>query len=192
MGFASSSTDFNLPSGPSSSDSPVAHHAASNSNLRQSMFQSHSSPVVSNSSSPSSTTSDPLFDTPKDSSASDSDHDSHSPGHHKEECPKTKADFAKRIEASGLSPFAPVSNMAALNPMVACSDGTTFPKTQQNDQNVEVLTAWRSITSNPQFKDVDINDLCSQFTSKARCDGRKVVLEPQSVDCIIRSLASKQ
>jgi AP-1-like factor len=192
-GFTANPADFNFPPpGHPTSDSPVAHHA-STSNQQNSMFNPPShSPVISNSSSPSSSMSDPLFDTPKDSSASDSDHDIHSPSHDKKECPRTKEELARSIESSGLSPFAPVSNMAALNPMVRCAEGTTFPKTQQNEQNVEVLTAWRSITSNPQFKDVDINDLCSQFTSKARCDGKKVVLEPQGVESIIRNLASKQ
>ena len=35
--------------------------------------------------------------------------------------------------------------------MVMCK-GSSFPKTEKNDRNIEVLTAWRTITSNPQFK----------------------------------------
>ncbi|KAI0369919.1 hypothetical protein BV20DRAFT_979848 [Pilatotrama ljubarskyi] len=76
-------------------------------------------------------------------------------------------------------------------PIVMCK-GSSFPRTEKSDKNVEVLTAWRSITSNPQFKDVDINELCSEFTSKARCDGTKVVLEPEGVHHIIETLAAKQ
>lgn len=42
------------------------------------------------------------------------------------------------------------------------------------------------------MQDLDINELCSEFTSKARCDGTKVVLEPQGVHHIIETLAAKR
>ena len=35
--------------------------------------------------------------------------------------------------------------------IVMCK-GSSFPKTEKSDRNIEVLTAWRTITSNPQFK----------------------------------------
>lgn len=70
--------------------------------------------------------------------------------------------------------------------------GSSFPKTEMSDKNIEVLTAWRTITSNPQFKDVDINELCTEFTSKARCDGTKVVLEPEGVNHIMKTLAARK
>ena len=41
-------------------------------------------------------------------------------------------------------------------------------------------------------QDVDINELCTEFTSKARCDGTKVVLEPEGVHHIIETLAARQ
>ena len=93
--------------------------------------------------------------------------------------------------------------------MVMCK-GSSFPKTEKNDRNIEVLTAWRSIMQNPQFKvcrssrcapdvrtdgtqqNVDINELCSEFTKKARCDGTKVVLEPEGVNDILESLSVKR
>lgn len=75
--------------------------------------------------------------------------------------------------------------------MVMCK-GSSFPKTEKSDRNIEVLTAWRSIMQNPQFKNVDINELCSEFTKKARCDGTKVVLEPEGVNDILESLAVKR
>lgn len=44
-----------------------------------------------------------------------------------------------------------------------------------------------------RLQDADINELCSEFTSKARCDGTKVVLEPQGVHSILETLSkSKQ
>jgi AP-1-like factor len=75
--------------------------------------------------------------------------------------------------------------------MVMCK-GSSFPKTERNDRNIEVLAAWRSITSNPQFKNVDINELCTEFTKKARCDGTKVVLEPEGVTDIIETLSVRR
>ncbi|KAI0757591.1 hypothetical protein C8Q80DRAFT_1265487 [Daedaleopsis nitida] len=92
-------------------------------------------------------------------------------------------------------PFAPFLRKShaedGVTPFVMCR-GSSFPKTQKSDKNIEVLTAWRTITSNPQFKDVDINELCTEFTSKARCDGTKVVLEPEGVHHIIEALAQRQ
>ncbi|KZT08946.1 uncharacterized protein LAESUDRAFT_735646 [Laetiporus sulphureus 93-53] len=117
------------------------------------------------------------------------------------QCPKTKEELAKHIQKEGSSsftqcdmPIAPFLRKHADEsggPMIMCK-GSSFPPTEKSDKNVEVLTAWRSITSNPQFKDVDINELCSEFTSKARCDGTKVVLEPQGVHHIIETLAAKR
>lgn len=42
------------------------------------------------------------------------------------------------------------------------------------------------------YQDVDINELCTEFTSKARCDGVKVVLEPEGVHRIMEVLAAKR
>lgn len=136
-----------LPPPSTASESPVAHHA----NHINTSAASHS-PSFSSTSSPSSSTSDPLFDSHRDSSSSESDvgHEVHN----KKECPKTKGELARRIEDAGSSPFAPKirkSSDAILGSMIMC-EGAMFPKTQLSDKNVEVLKAWRSITSNPQFK----------------------------------------
>ena len=52
-------------------------------------------------------------------------------------------------------PFAPFLKKAVddngAGPIVMCK-GSSFPRTEKSDKNVEVLTAWRTITSNPQFK----------------------------------------
>ncbi|EIW65222.1 uncharacterized protein TRAVEDRAFT_111498 [Trametes versicolor FP-101664 SS1] len=131
--------------------------------------------------------------------------------HNMTDCPKTKEGLAKAVIDGGHAnggaacemPFAPILKKSVdesgAGPFVTCK-GSSFPKTEKSDKNVEVLAAWRSITSNPQFKvaharlwaqDVDINDLCSEFTSKARCDGTKVVLEPEGVHHIIETLAAR-
>lgn len=149
-----------------------------------------------------------------------------STAHSPDTCPKTKEDLERRIEASGSSMFAPPpasdSSFATVRkasegdkgPMVTCK-GATFPITEKSEKNVEVLSAWRSITSHPHFKtsvspafiswsarcahplteqgqqNIDINELCAEFTDKARCDGTKVVLDPQGVNQILEKLASK-
>ncbi|KAI4518470.1 hypothetical protein K525DRAFT_259548 [Schizophyllum commune Loenen D] len=136
-------------------------------------------------------------------------------GEHKEkECPKTKAEFQKHSEELGESPFtssSPTPEDEACAAGEACASpgtvvnnlrkgvdgtimckGTQFPKTEKSDKNIEVLKAWRTITNSPLYKDVDINELCSEFTSKARCDGTKVVLEPSGVNKILEGLKSKQ
>jgi len=174
---SSSSGDYNafLPE-----SAPLPRHMESNSS---------SSSSASSASSPSD-----LLRTPV------SDIDSH-----KIECPKSRAACQKAIEDEGPSPFAPptppsnTSNLSAAlkktldsnsTPIIACS-GSKFPKTQQSDKNIEVLTAWRTITSNPKFKDADMNELCAEFTAKAKCDGTKVVLEPQGVCHILETLSRK-
>lgn len=139
-------SDYSFMTPSSTSESPVTHHASVNH------INTKSSRSPSSSSSPSSSVSDPLFDTPRDSPGSDSDIGQE---HTEKTCPKTKGELAKRIESSGSSPFAPAhlrrSSDAVSGPMIMC-EGASFPKTQKSDQNVEVLSAWRSITSNPRFK----------------------------------------
>lgn len=49
---------------------------------------------------------------------------------------------------------------------------------------------WMLMYLYPQ--NVDINELCSEFTRKARCDGTKVVLEPEGVCDIIETLGKRQ
>lgn len=83
--------------------------------------------------------------------------------HIKSECPKTKSELLKRINDAGSSPFARVGLAKALDQhgsMVSCA-GTNLPKTAKNDKNVEVLSAWRSITSNPAFKVGSIFNYCA-------------------------------
>ncbi|KAK7064788.1 BZIP family transcriptional factor [Favolaschia claudopus] len=192
--------DFNvlMSNSPASSISPVAHHSTlSNSATR--------SPANSTSSS-SSKSSDPLFNTPRESSSSDFDDD-------EEKCPRTKAELRNRIADSGPSPFAsdaPAVRKAdsIFGPTIMC-EGSAFPQTEQSEKNMEILTAWRTVTSDPKFKvkrflencfvterltgaqDSDLADLCTEFSAKARCDGQKVVLEPQGVRNIIESLGQK-
>ncbi|TRM62927.1 hypothetical protein BD626DRAFT_43238 [Schizophyllum amplum] len=89
------------------------------------------------------------------------------------------------------TPMGVVNNLRkGMDGTIMCK-GTQFPKTEKSDKNIEVLKAWRTITNSPLYKDVDINELCSEFTSKARCDGTKVVLEPSGVNKILEGLKTK-
>ncbi|KAF7367426.1 BZIP family transcriptional factor [Mycena sanguinolenta] len=176
--------DFNvlMANSPSSSISPVAHHASLNTTAAR-------SPANSTTSS-SSKSSDPLFNTPRESSSSDFDDDMEN-----KECPKSREEARKRITNSGPSAFteeAPAVRKAQsmFGPTIMC-EGSAFPQTQQSEKNMEILAAWRTVTSDPLFKDSDLAELCSEFSSKARCDGTKVVLEPQGVRHIIESLGQK-
>ncbi|KAL1738233.1 hypothetical protein HDZ31DRAFT_51305, partial [Schizophyllum fasciatum] len=104
----------------------------------------------------------------------------------------TEAEDACAAGEACASPSTVVNNLRkGVDGTIMCK-GTQFPKTEKSDKNIEVLKAWRTITNSPLYKDVDINELCSEFTSKARCDGTKVVLEPSGVNKILEGLKTKQ
>lgn len=84
--------------------------------------------------------------------------------HSASDCPKTRAQMEQHIQAEGSSIFAPPppqekeprtqafrAPAGADGPMIMCK-GATFPMTEKSDNNIEVLTAWRTITSYPDFK----------------------------------------
>lgn len=118
------------------------------------------------------------------------------------ECPKTKQDLANHIAQDTGSMFAPPQPQSISPSMPSnskeilggCTGNTqALPKTEKNDNNVEVMSAWRTITSNPKYKqNVDMNELCSEFATKARCDGHKVVIEPTSMQQILDAVSQKQ
>lgn len=172
--------DFSSPFASTSSISPITHQATINTanfaNLNSSHLSSlslqkgssHASRTSSipSPSSQSTASSEPSLRTPKEnSSASASPKSDHPVGvndpsfdqvlHDKTQCPKTKLELTRRIAEAGASPFArsgvQKSSEPGAGPMVNCV-GSKFPRTAQNDKNVEVLKAWRSITSNPVFK----------------------------------------
>jgi AP-1-like factor len=75
---------------------------------------------------------------------------------HGERCPKSREEAAKMIEAAGQSPFVtePVRNPRdpILEKIVPCKGSGGLPRTEPRPDNVEVLTAWRDVTSLPNFK----------------------------------------
>jgi AP-1-like factor len=130
---------------PGSSISPVAHHASLSNNA------AGRSPANSTTSS-SSMSSDPLFNTPRESSSSESDTEWAS-----KECPKTQSEMRSHLSKSDPSPFAPEPAPlvrkadSVFGPTVMC-EGSAFPQTEQSEKNLEILTAWRTVTSNPEFR----------------------------------------
>lgn len=193
----------------SSAISPIVHHQAPNG-----LF-SMSNPSPTSASSPESQKSDSIF-TPHESSASESevemDHGD------SQDCPRTRGEMIEKVNMAGPSPFtspppiASSSNSAADDSCeiggsglaanlarkkggdgghVACQTGSTFPRTDKNPENIEVLNAWKKITAAPGFKEADINELCTEFSKKARCDGTHVVLEPSGVDDILQTMQHK-
>ncbi|THH12169.1 hypothetical protein EW145_g176 [Phellinidium pouzarii] len=100
--------------------------------------------------------------------------------------PKTSS-FASGSEETSPLPLTPVSGSESND---ACSEfppckGLQLPKTQKNEKNVEVMSAWKKIRHDPKYQDVDINELCSEFASKAKCDGCQVVIEPSGMKEIL-------
>lgn len=146
------------------SQSPINFHA-----LMKSTATSPISPVLSSSMSPvthqsvhtpSSSNTTPSFESP--------DGPSPTAGSRSDTgCPTTRAQMEQRIQAEGSSMFAPPpppppqeketkaqifrAPGGADGPMIVCK-GATFPPTEKSDSNIDVLTAWRSITSHPQFQ----------------------------------------
>jgi AP-1-like factor len=127
------STDFPMQSQSSASVSPVSHHIAP-------PFRSGTSQTSS--SSPSSAA----------PQASKSSPDSASSVREKTHC-RSKM-LEELISGGGPSPFATGTLQGASETAttIPCSEGAAFPKTIKSDKNIEVLTAWKSITSDPKFK----------------------------------------
>lgn len=142
-GYLTAIGSAGVPGGSSANVSPVAHHTTPSAVLnRESSTPSSSGltsvdPSSSGATSPSSITNSPSLG---DCGSGN--------------CPKSREEVALRIEAEGDSMFAPPiqkSNDKILGTMIKCT-GSKFPKTAKSDQNVEVLTAWRSIRADPKYK----------------------------------------
>jgi len=146
--MAATGMDFPMTTGSPSSMTPITHHTT------PAGLKAHTSSLgASSSSSPSLLGGDSIFSTPRDMSTPGSEIE-----HSEKTCPKNKAELQKAVNESGDSPFAPPSQStlkkstdSVLGTMITCK-GTSFPKTTKSDNNIEVLTAWRSIRANPKFK----------------------------------------
>ncbi len=137
-------SDFSSLSGSSSSVSPVTHFASPTT------LDAQPSPIAnaSSSSSPSVLGQDSF------TSQCDPSQEMSAIAHSLDRCPKTRSEVQDQITQGGDSIFAPPiqkSNDQVLGTMVKCT-GSKLPKTEQSDQNVEVLAAWKTFTNDPDFK----------------------------------------
>jgi len=87
-------------------------------------------------------------------------------------------------------PSPPVIAMEGLREFIPCKN-MNLPKTQKSDNNMEVMSAWRRIRTDPTYSDVDITQLCSEFAAKARCDGSQVVIEPDGLREILSTVTKR-
>ncbi|KAG9310294.1 hypothetical protein JVU11DRAFT_9412 [Chiua virens] len=99
----------------------------------------------------------------------------------------SRSDVARKIAEDGPSPFTDLPNSSlrkisdlSAGELISCQ-GSNLPRTMESPDNIEAFKAWRCIMQNPHFKDADLTQLCTEFSKKARCDGTKVVLEPEGV-----------
>jgi len=139
---AINSTDFSMPSQSSASVSPVSHRVAS-------PFRPNTS-QISSSSIPSSAALQSLPDDPLPSSERDP-------------C-RTKQLCEELISSGEPSPFATGILHRTATTGLPCSEGVAFPKTIKSDKNVEVLTAWKNITSDPKYK---VSSVCERWVPLA-------------------------
>ena len=102
------------------------------------------------------------------------------------DCPKTRAQMEQRIQSEGNSIFAPPppqpqekeersqifrAPAGVDGPVIMCKDAT-FPRTEKSDENIEVLTAWRNITSHPHFKASVSSAVLSKGSIHSQCSKR--------------------
>ena len=139
------------------SQSPINFNALMKSTATSPVLTSSMSPVVHQSVHTPSSNSSPSFESPDGLSPTASSRSN------SDTCPKTRAQLEQHIQAEGSSMFAPPppqeetkanifrAPAGADGPMVVCK-GATFPPTEKSDRNIDVLTAWRSITSHPHFQ----------------------------------------
>ena len=127
------STDFSMQPQSSASVSPVSHHIATPFRSGTSQSSSSSPPLAA-------------------PQASKSSPDSTSSVREKAHCRSRMLE--ELISGGGPSPFATGTLQGApeTTTTIPCSEGAAFPKTIKSDKNIEVLTAWKSITSDPKFK----------------------------------------
>jgi AP-1-like factor len=122
--------------------SPIAHHSSPSIRLS-------SAPSLS----PSILGEEPLFSRTPSSSTTDADSSmAHSPATSTHQ--KSRSECRAKIAQEGDSMFGPPvqkNQDQILGTMITCA-GSSFPKTEKNDQNIEVLTALKNIRSDPKFK----------------------------------------
>ncbi|QFZ27622.1 putative AP-1-like transcription factor [Clavispora lusitaniae] len=109
-------------------------------------------------------------------------------------------EFVKSSLPSDVSSHAN-SVLDASKPGSSATSVNTFTSPVEKD-DLEVVPApgkqvkcseiWDRITSHPRYTDIDIDSLCSELKSKAKCSEKGVVLDDKDVDSLIARSAVKQ
>jgi AP-1-like transcription factor len=118
-------TDFSMQSQSSTSVSPISHHIGA-------PFRSSTSPASS------------LLSPAAPQVSPDS------PSSAPEKHPCRSKMLKELITHGEPSPFAAGTSESAT--VLPCGKSAVFPKTVKSEKNIEVLTAWKNITSDPKFK----------------------------------------
>lgn len=81
------------------------------------------------------------------------------------------------------------------------SYNTTSPAIREDDENevvpgpaptIRCAEIWDRITSHPRYTEIDIDGLCSELKSKAKCSEKGVVLDAKEVNSLIERSAMKR
>lgn len=64
----------------------------------------------------------------------------------------------------------------------------TLPPLEENEKAIPCPQAWEHIAKHPNFDDVDIDDLCKELKSKAKCSGHGPVIALSDVDKLMSRL----
>ena len=138
------STDFTMQSQSSASASPVPHDVATPFRCGTSQTSSSSPPLAAPQASKCSVDNGSLV---------------------REKAHSRSKMLEELISNGGPSPFATGAIQSTSEPSItiSCGEGAAFPKTIKSDKNIEVLTAWKSITSDPKFKVCFSLQTCGYF-----------------------------
>lgn len=60
------------------------------------------------------------------------------------------------------------------------------------EKNIRCSEIWDRITSHPRYTEIDIDGLCNELKTKAKCSEKGVVLDPKDVNGLIERLAMRR
>ncbi|KAF9970403.1 DNA-binding transcription factor yap1 [Actinomortierella ambigua] len=63
-----------------------------------------------------------------------------------------------------------------------------LPALEPNEEAIPCPQAWKQISKHPKFDDVEIDELCAELKSKAKCSGHGPVISVKDVDNLISRL----
>ncbi|KAF9942884.1 DNA-binding transcription factor yap1, partial [Modicella reniformis] len=64
----------------------------------------------------------------------------------------------------------------------------TLPPLGENERALPCPQAWEQISKHPKFDDADIDQLCAEMKSKAKCSGHGPVIPVSDIDKLMSKL----